>query len=317
MPTLLDADTVASETSYEAALLAAGLRDRRPSSRGGFALVRPPGHHALADRAMGFCLFNNVAVAARYAQAELGVERVAIVDWDVHHGNGTQDDLLGRRLGPLRLAAPVAVLSGHRRPPARSNETTVNVPLPAGSGDEEYLRRVRASVVEPAVRGVRARARARLGRLRRARGRPARGDARDRATASASWRARCAALAPRVAAVLEGGYNLEHAAAPRRRRRSKASRAMKTGRPLRGRPSVRRGKPQSHRAPTAKENRCRAQYRRASAARIAAGDSHPPRWVIRLRRAGGCERVRAPRGARRRRACAAGSSRASGRCARR
>ena len=56
-----------------------------------FAIGRPPGHHALPTRAMGFCLFGNAAIAARYAQAELGVERVAIVDWDVHHGNGTQE----------------------------------------------------------------------------------------------------------------------------------------------------------------------------------------------------------------------------------
>src|SRR5206468_814869 len=58
---------------------------------GGLALARPPGHHAEEDRAMGFCLFDSAAIAARWAQAELGLERVAIVDWDVHHGNGTQD----------------------------------------------------------------------------------------------------------------------------------------------------------------------------------------------------------------------------------
>src|SRR4029078_9574056 len=88
--TWLDADTPASATSFEAALLAAGGAIEA-ARVGGFALVRPPGHHAPADRAMGFCLFNNAAIAARAAQVEHGFERVAILDWDVHHGNGTQD----------------------------------------------------------------------------------------------------------------------------------------------------------------------------------------------------------------------------------
>jgi acetoin utilization deacetylase AcuC-like enzyme len=96
-PISLTADTMVSGASWEAALAAAGAAIRGVELVVGgdaataFALTRPPGHHATADRAMGFCLFNNVAVAARWAQAQAGIDRVLIVDWDVHHGNGTQE----------------------------------------------------------------------------------------------------------------------------------------------------------------------------------------------------------------------------------
>src|SRR5204862_1191989 len=103
-----------------------------------YALVRPPGHHAEPDRAMGFCLLNNVAIAARHAQAARGVERVAIVDWDVHHGNGTQ--------AVFRDDPSVLFISLHEWPfypgtggPTEQDETTLNIPMSAGSGDDEYL----------------------------------------------------------------------------------------------------------------------------------------------------------------------------------
>ena len=93
----IDADTRISPESFEVARLAAGAAlagvDAVMREEGGhaFALIRPPGHHATISTAMGFCLFNNAAVGARYAQAKYGVERVLIIDWDVHHGNGTQE----------------------------------------------------------------------------------------------------------------------------------------------------------------------------------------------------------------------------------
>src|SRR2546428_163843 len=89
-PSVLCWTSPVSQPTCEGALLAAGAA-MEAARRGGFALVRPPGHHAPPARAMGFCIFNNVAIAARYAQASLGCARVAIVDFDVHHGNGTQD----------------------------------------------------------------------------------------------------------------------------------------------------------------------------------------------------------------------------------
>jgi acetoin utilization deacetylase AcuC-like enzyme len=201
----LDGDTVASSTTWQAARLAAGSACVA-AEIGGFAIVRPPGHHALHDRAMGFCIFNNVAIAARHAQVVLGAERVAIIDIDVHHGNGTE--------AIFRNDDSVLFVSLHQWPfypgtggAGTSDATTLNIPLAAGAGDAEYGDAF-ARVVEPAVASF----------------------APDLVLVSQGFDAhvddplaamtltadgfrdlarRCAVLAPRVAAVLEGGYNVE------------------------------------------------------------------------------------------------------------
>lgn len=154
--TALDPDTYTSEETYETALLATGgvleVVDAVAEGKvdNGFALVRPPGHHAEVDRAMGFCFFNNVAVAARRLIDHHGLDRVMIIDWDVHHGNGTQESFYA--------LDDVLFLSLHRYPfypgTGAADETgaasgfTVNIPLPAGLGDAEYAMAFR-HLVEP------------------------------------------------------------------------------------------------------------------------------------------------------------------------
>jgi acetoin utilization deacetylase AcuC-like enzyme len=145
----LDPDTQTSARSYEAALLAAGScleaidRILAGEISNAFAMIRPPGHHAESSRAMGFCLFNNVAVAARYAQARHGLSRVMILDWDLHHGNGTQWAFYE---DPTVLYGsthqyPYYPGSGSFQETGRGDGIgyTVNVPLSVGNGDAEYL----------------------------------------------------------------------------------------------------------------------------------------------------------------------------------
>jgi acetoin utilization deacetylase AcuC-like enzyme len=156
----IDLDTVTSAGSWEAALHAAGgalHAAERLLDEGGFAFcgLRPPGHHAENDRAMGFCLFNNVAVAAAHAIVELGAERVLVLDWDVHHGNGTEAIFYD---SPEVLYASI-----HQSPlyPGTGAATdfgsgdgegyTVNLPVPPGSGPDEFLSLVQA-VVAPIAR---------------------------------------------------------------------------------------------------------------------------------------------------------------------
>lgn len=156
-PSWIDGDTRVSPGTYDVTMRASGAAlvavDAVTGGSGGpdsvgrpdslFALVRPPGHHATADRAMGFCMFNHVAVAARYAQEVLGIERVAILDWDVHHGNGTQDI--------FESDPSVLFVSMHQWPlypgsgwvdevgSGEGRGCTVNLPMPPGSGNREHV----------------------------------------------------------------------------------------------------------------------------------------------------------------------------------
>ncbi len=139
----LDADTVMNRHSYDAAVHAAGAAveaaRRALDGEPAFAAVRPPGHHAIANRAMGFCLINNVVVAARWGIDRGGLDRVLIIDWDVHHGNGTQ--ALVERDGRIRYVSlhqwPLYPGTGLRE--ERGVGNVFNVPLPPGLPREKYV----------------------------------------------------------------------------------------------------------------------------------------------------------------------------------
>jgi acetoin utilization deacetylase AcuC-like enzyme len=217
-----DPDTHTSPESYKTAVLAAGgvltaveaVIDGAADNA--FAIVRPPGHHALARRAMGFCLFNNVAIAARYLVERRGLERVAVVDWDVHHGNGIQDIFYD--------SPAVLYFSTHQFPfypgTGALDEVgvgagagfTVNAPMPATFGDHEYLR-VFDEVLAPILRqyrpefilissGFDAHFRDPLGGMRVT-------DAGFAAMARRVKRLAAECCGGRMVAALEGGYDLK------------------------------------------------------------------------------------------------------------
>lgn len=156
----LDGDTITCRDSFAVGVLAVGgfitVIDAIAAQEmhNGFALVRPPGHHALRSRAMGFCLFNTMAIAAEYVKRTYGAKKVMIMDWDVHHGNGTQDAFYDD--------PSVLFISTHQYPfypgsgaihevgVGRGLGFTINIPLPAGCADAEYLQ-VFQNLVRPAV----------------------------------------------------------------------------------------------------------------------------------------------------------------------
>ncbi len=154
-------DTTLSSTSETVARLAAGAAMRAVDAvlsgeaERVFCVARPPGHHAESDRGMGFCIYNNAAVAARYAQSRFGVERVAVLDWDVHHGNGTQE-IFEEDPSVYYFSvhqSPLYPFTGAEREKGTGEGTgyTMNVPVSAGSGDEVFIDVLRGMIL-PAMK---------------------------------------------------------------------------------------------------------------------------------------------------------------------
>ena len=217
-----DADTRVCAQSYETALLACGgllrvldaVMEREVDN--GFALVRPPGHHAERDRAMGFCLFNSVAVGAEYLRARFGLRRILIVDWDLHHGNGTQHSFFDDP-GVLYVSThqyPYYPGTGAAEDTGRGDGAghTVNLPMAAGWGDADFLP-LFEDVIAPICRqfepefvlisaGFDAHARDPLGGLNMT-------EAGFAYLARILLRVARDHAAGRCAAVLEGGYDLD------------------------------------------------------------------------------------------------------------
>jgi acetoin utilization deacetylase AcuC-like enzyme len=221
-PGRFDADTFFSEGSRQASLLAAGgtvdlvqgVVDRTWDF--GLALPRPPGHHATPTRAMGFCIFNNIAVAARAALESEQVERVLVFDWDVHHGNGTQDAFyedervmyVSTHQWPFYPGSGLSEEVGH----GAGRGFTMNFPFPPGAGDEEYAFVMREALL-PLLRefdpglvlvsaGFDAHREDLLGSMRLS-------DAGYAAMTGLLARAVQETCGGRIAFVLEGGYNVE------------------------------------------------------------------------------------------------------------
>jgi acetoin utilization deacetylase AcuC-like enzyme len=160
-PTVLDPDTTVSSDSYRVALLATGgalaavdaIMDGR--IRNAFVASRPPGHHAFPNLAAGFCLINHIAVATRYVQEKYGLRRVLIIDWDVHHGNATQDlfysDASVLYFSTHQYPYYPGTGSGDERGSGPGLGTNINVPLPAGAGDAEVLHAFETKLVPAAA----------------------------------------------------------------------------------------------------------------------------------------------------------------------
>ena len=157
---VLDGDTYASKATFETALLAAGStvsvveKVFKGELNSAFSFVRPPGHHSEKDKAMGFCIFNNIAIAAKYALQNLGAKKIAIIDFDLHHGNGTQNAFYD--------TDQVLYISIHQFPyyPGtgsiaeigidKGEGFNINIPFPAGYGDPEYMK-VTREIIKPVV----------------------------------------------------------------------------------------------------------------------------------------------------------------------